>query len=52
MKNRLLGGYDLILLVSSETVNTETEKKQPKTPVLSDRVRQLESLFSKAGLLK
>jgi hypothetical protein len=45
MKNRLSGGYDLILLVSPET-----GKNQPKTPVLSDRIWQLELLFSKAGL--
>jgi hypothetical protein len=41
MKLRLRGGYDLILLVYPET---ETG--------LSDRERQLESLFTKAGLFK
>jgi hypothetical protein len=41
MKNRLDRGYDLILLVY-----TETEM------ALSGRMEQLESLFSKAGLLK
>jgi ribonuclease P protein component len=41
MKPRLLVGYDLILLVYPET-----EMK------LSDRAGQLDSLFSKAGLLK
>jgi ribonuclease P protein component len=47
MKNRLIGGYDLILLVFPET-----EKDQQKEPVLSDRTLQLEFLFKKAGLLK
>jgi hypothetical protein len=41
MKNRLSGGYDLILLVYPESA-----------AVLSDRTAQLESLFLKAGLLK
>ena len=41
MKSRLSGGYDLVLLVYPE-VNA----------VLSGRVRQLEFLFSKAGLFK
>jgi ribonuclease P protein component len=52
IKNRLLRGYDLILLVSSDTVYQETGKNQLKTPVLSDRIWQLESLFLKAGLLE
>jgi len=47
MKNRLFGGYDLILLVYPET-----EKNQQKKPVLSDRTLQFEFLFKKAGLLK
>jgi ribonuclease P protein component len=46
IKNRLLCGYDLILLVYPDT-----GKILPKMPVLSDRTWQLESLFSKAGLL-
>jgi ribonuclease P protein component len=40
MKNRIYGGYDLILLIFPETETT-----------LSDRVKQLDSLFYKAGLL-
>jgi len=47
MKNRLFGGYDLILLIYHEA-----EKNQQKDPVLSDRIWQLEFLFKKAGLLK
>jgi len=43
MKYRLLGGYDLILLVSPETENNSA---------LSYRNLQLESLFLKAGLLE
>jgi ribonuclease P protein component len=50
MKNRLLCGYDLILSVSTDTVNHETGETRLKTPVLSDRILQLETLFSKAGL--
>jgi len=42
MKHRLESGYDLILLVYPE----------PDTTTLSDRERQLASLFKKAGLLK
>jgi ribonuclease P protein component len=41
MKDRLLTGYDLILQIQSESGT-----------VLSDRERQIESLFSKAGLMK
>jgi ribonuclease P protein component len=41
MKNRLDCGYDLILLVYTET-----------KMALCGRIKQLESLFSKAGLLK
>jgi len=41
MKSRLSGGNDFILLVYPEAENT-----------LSGRTRQLESLFSKAGLLR
>ncbi|MDR3020343.1 MAG: ribonuclease P protein component [Treponema sp.] len=41
MKPRLVGGYDLILLVYPETEMT-----------LSGRASQLESLFRKAGLLR
>jgi hypothetical protein len=42
MKSRLSCGCDLILLVYPET---ETKA------VLADRIRQLETLFNKAGLL-
>jgi hypothetical protein len=41
MKNRLAGGYDLILLVYPES-----------EAALADRTRQLETLFNKAGLMK
>jgi len=44
MKNRLLGGYDLILLVYPDSL-------QSMQGMLS-RQEQLESLFTKAGLLK
>jgi hypothetical protein len=44
MKNRLVGGYDLILLVYPEA--------ERKRSTLSDRALQLESLFKKAGLIK
>jgi ribonuclease P protein component len=46
MKNRLLCGYDLILLVSAETEQNRSGS------ALSNRNSQLESLFEKAGLLK
>jgi len=46
MKSRLLGGYDLILLVSAET------EQNSSGSALSHRNSQLESLFEKAGLLK
>jgi ribonuclease P protein component len=46
MKNRLSGGYDLVLLVSSETDENQSGS------ALSYRSWQLESLFEKAGLLK
>jgi len=46
MKNRLLGGYDLILLVSAET------EQNYSGSALSYRNSQLETLFMKAGLLK
>jgi len=46
IKSRLLGGYDLILLVSPETENNQSDS------TLSYRTWQLESLFLKAGLLK
>jgi hypothetical protein len=41
MRNRLCGGYDLILLVHPES-----------EAALSDRMRQMETLFTKAGLIK
>jgi len=44
MKNQLVCGYDLILLVYHD----QLQNKEP----LSDRIRQMESLFKKAGLLK
>jgi ribonuclease P protein component len=40
MKNRIYSGYDLILLIFPETEAT-----------LSERMKQLDSLYSKAGLL-
>jgi predicted ATPase with chaperone activity len=43
MKGRLAGGHDMILLVYPET---------GRSMMLSGRARQLESLFTKAGLLK
>jgi len=47
IKNRLTGGYDFILLVYPLT-----EDNLPcREPTLSDRAEQLESLFTKAGLL-
>jgi len=46
LRGRLQGGHDLILLVFPETAKPET------APGLSARQRQLEFLFSKAGLLK
>jgi len=42
MKNRVCAGYDLILLVYIGVNGSES---------LSDRIRQLESLYKKAGLL-
>jgi ribonuclease P protein component len=45
-KPRLIGGYDLILLVYPEPERLFTAKALP------DRTLQLESLFCKAGLLK
>jgi hypothetical protein len=41
LDSRLCGGNDLILLVYAET-----------NMVLSGRIKQFESLFNKAGLLK
>jgi ribonuclease P protein component len=41
MRHRLCGGYDVILLV-----NPESEA------ALSDRMSQMETLFTKAGLIK
>lgn len=41
MKNRLTAGFDLILLIYPESEST-----------LSERERQLETLFQRAGLLK
>jgi len=48
MKARLLVGYDLILLVYPEADKTKTQADF----TFSDRAEQLESLFTKAGLLK
>jgi len=44
MKNRVLGGYDLILLIFPVSMD--------RSESLSDRIAQLESLYKKAGLLK
>jgi len=46
LRPSLCGGYDLILLVYPET------ERLFKPVALSDRVKQLEFLFNKAGLLK
>jgi len=46
MKFNLKNGYDFILLVYPETELTSVNQG------LSNRVLQLDSLFSKAGLLK
>jgi ribonuclease P protein component len=46
MKYRLLGGYDLILMVSAESEQDQSDS------ALSYRTWQLESLFLKAGLLQ
>jgi len=49
MKNRLVGGYDLILLVN----HPEAGKGSPSgRERLQGRRLQMESLFLKAGLLK
>ena len=48
LRPRLYGGYDLILLVFPET-NPQIKNLRPS---LSARTRQLEFLFSKAGILK
>jgi len=45
MKNRVISGYDLILLVFPAGQDNGNES-------LSDRIAQLESLYKKAGLLK
>jgi ribonuclease P protein component len=50
LKNRLTCGYDLILLVYPETGSDRLTTVRKMT--LSDRSKQLEFLFSKAGLLK
>jgi len=46
MKDRLLSGYDLILLIYPDVKGLNT------VITLSGRTQQLESLFIKAGLLK
>ena len=49
LKPRLNSGYDLILLVYPEAAPDNLQAA--KAVVLADRTRQLEFLFSKAGLL-
>jgi len=44
MKDRLIGGFDLVLLVSPVPVKEQG--------TLSEKSELLESLFKKAGLLK
>ena len=46
MKNRLVKGYDFILLIFPDAENAGSEK------TLSDRAVQLEFLFTRAGLIK
>jgi hypothetical protein len=48
MRLRLSGGFDMILLVYSETAPDHSFRKT----AFSDREKQLEFLFTKAGLLK
>jgi ribonuclease P protein component len=50
LKGRLSGGYDMILLVYPEPESSCSQAV--RQVVLSDRMEQLEFLFSKAGLLK
>jgi len=53
MKCRLKNGYDLILLVYPESGGGGGGTPPPvRGAALSDRERQLDSLFTKAGLLK
>ena len=46
MKGRLVKGYDFIFLIYPDAETAGSEK------TLSDRAMQLESLFSRAGLIK
>jgi hypothetical protein len=50
LKGRLISGYDLILLVYPEAGLDHSTTVRRVT--LSDRLKQLEFLFSKAGLFK
>lgn len=52
LRPRLRGGFDMVLLVFPETEPPETPqgKRQAKMPTLATRTKQLEFLFSKAGL--
>jgi len=53
MKYRLKTGYDFILLVYSESETASADKPRLQSrPCLQSRQRQLESLFTNAGLLK
>ncbi|MCL1958598.1 MAG: ribonuclease P protein component [Spirochaetes bacterium] len=49
MKPRLCGGHDLVFLVYPPLSKEQSGKSKTDS---SERVRQLESLFIKAGLLK
>jgi len=49
MKPRLLGSYDLVFLVYPPQDKEQSGKSKT---TFSEKVLQLESLFSKAGLLK
>jgi ribonuclease P protein component len=48
LKMRLNGGYDLILLIYSESGSDHSQTVRKVT--LADRAKQLEHLFLKAGL--
>jgi ribonuclease P protein component len=51
MRPRLRGGCDLVLLIFPEAQPQGIQQRAAK-PCLATRVKQLEFLFSKAGLLK
>ena len=49
MKGRIYSGFDLVFLAYPNKDNEETDKLKAS---FSEKVMQLESLFTKAGLLK